>query len=250
LEEEFGTKECDMQQQVMSQEKNSGAYLVVYEQDSKRKTKLGEPNLKLDDDFRAHRIETHYASMHMDEEDTTKIAEREAKTSICEREQENINAQGLHCNVDDVDDGQSHCDETHVDDDYKVICELVNPIAVDVLGEVEIFNEINNEHIHAWISHHSVDENHVDMCGFLLEIGIDSGNMVSEMFDETLKVEAATLSPRYEVVVSVHEAVCHLETVDDQEKYKVIEEFLMRISTKNITMGDKLHAVEKKIDVE
>ena len=30
----------------------------------------------------------------------------------------------------------------------------------------------------------------------------------------------------------------------------MIEEFLMRISTNNITVEDNLHAVEKKVDIE
>jgi len=32
----------------------------------------------VDDNFQDHKIETHYASMHMDEEDATKIVKREA----------------------------------------------------------------------------------------------------------------------------------------------------------------------------
>ena len=43
----------------------------VDEKDSRRKTKLGE---------------THYASMHMDEEDTTEIAKREFEAYVCEIE--------------------------------------------------------------------------------------------------------------------------------------------------------------------
>jgi len=49
-------------------------------------------------------METHYASMHMDEEDATRIEEREVEASLCETEQEKINVQGFHCNVDDLDD--------------------------------------------------------------------------------------------------------------------------------------------------
>lgn len=37
-----------------------------------------------------------------------------------EPKKEHINAQEIHCNMDGEDDGESHCDETHVDDDYKV----------------------------------------------------------------------------------------------------------------------------------
>ena len=42
LEAEFGARESDMQHQVMSQGKKSATDLRVYEQDSKRKTELGE----------------------------------------------------------------------------------------------------------------------------------------------------------------------------------------------------------------
>lgn len=84
-----------------------------------------------------HKIETHYASMQKDEEDATKIAKREVEASVCEVEQEHINTQRLHCNVDGADHGESQCDETHVDDDYKVRCELVNLAATDGFGEVK-----------------------------------------------------------------------------------------------------------------
>lgn len=60
--------------------------------------------------------------------------------------------------MDDVDDCESHYDATHVDDDCKVISECVNPSAVDGFGEVEI----DNEHMHAQISHHGGDEHYVD----------------------------------------------------------------------------------------
>ena len=39
----------------------------------------------------------------------------------------------------------SQCDQTHVDDDYRVTCELVNLVATNEFGEVEIVNE----HMHA-----------------------------------------------------------------------------------------------------
>jgi len=65
-----------------------------------------------------------------------------------------------------------------------------------------------------------------------------------------LKVEAAIVATRYEVVGTAHEAVCNLAAVDDKEQDKVIEEFLMRISTNNITVEDNLHAVEKKANVQ
>ena len=91
--------------------------------------------------------------------------------------------------MDGAGNGESHYDEAHVDDDCKVRCELANPIVADGFGEVEIVNEIENEHMHARISHHSVDENYVDdVCGFFFERRIDCGNMVSTMFDEELKV--------------------------------------------------------------
>lgn len=186
LEAEFGTRESGMQQQVMSQAKKSAVDLSIDVQDSERKTELGESHSKVDDGCQDHKIETHYASMHMDEEGAIKIAEREAGASVCKTKQDQINAQGLHCHVDDTNDGESHCGEIHVDDNYKEICELVNLAAIDEFGEVEIVNEIGNQHMHARISHHSVDEHYIDdMCGFFFEIGIDCGNMVNEMFDET-----------------------------------------------------------------
>lgn len=55
--------------------------------------------------------ETNYENMHMDEEDATKTAEIEVEDFVCETKQDNINAQGLHCNVDGVDDGESHCEK-------------------------------------------------------------------------------------------------------------------------------------------
>ena len=74
----------------MPQTKKSVAYLSVYEQGSKRKTKLGEPYSKVDDDCQDHKIETHYARMNVDEEYATKIAKREAKAFACEIEQEKM----------------------------------------------------------------------------------------------------------------------------------------------------------------
>jgi len=43
--------------------------------------------------------------------------------------------------VDGADDCESHCDKTHMDDDCKVRCALVNSTAVDEFGEVENVNE-------------------------------------------------------------------------------------------------------------
>ena len=169
LEAEFGARESDIQQQVMSRAKKSVADLRIDEQACERKIELEECNSKVDDSCQGHKIETHYTSMHMDEEYAAKIAETEFEASVCETKQEHINAQGLHCNVDDTD-GESLCGETHVNYDCKVICELVNPIAPNGFGEVEIVNEIDNEHTHARISHHSVDEHYVDiMRGFFLK---------------------------------------------------------------------------------
>lgn len=55
--------------------------------------------------------------------------------------------------------GESHYDETHVDDDYKVRCAFLHPIAIDDFVEVKI----SNEHMHDHISHNRVDENYVDV---------------------------------------------------------------------------------------
>jgi len=64
---------------------------------------------------------------------------------------------------------------------------LMNPTTNDEFGEVENFNE----HMHALIYNHKVDENYVDeICGLFFETRIDCGNMESAMFDEELKVEA------------------------------------------------------------
>ena len=79
---------------------------------------------------------------------------------------------------------------------------------------------------------------------------IDCAKMVSAMFDEALKFEAAIIAARYEAVGTTHEAVCHLASVDGQEHDKVIEEFFMRISTNAIIVEDNLHVVEKKTVVK
>ena len=120
-EQEFGARGSYMQQHVMSQAKKSSIDLRIDEQDSEKKIDLGESHSNVDDGCQGHKIKTHYASIHMDEEDATKIAEREEGASVCEAEQEHINAQGIHCSVDDADDYESPCDETHVDDDCKII---------------------------------------------------------------------------------------------------------------------------------
>jgi len=93
----------------------------------------------------------------------------------------------------------------------------VNPTTADGFGEVETLNEIDIEHMHAQIPHHSVDEHYVDdMCGFFIETKIDCGNIVNTMFDEELKVDVSTVETRYEAVGTAHEAICHLAVVDDQ----------------------------------
>lgn len=43
--------------------------------------------------------------------------------------------------MDGEGDVKSHCDDTHVDDDYKLRCELVNLATTNEFGEVEIINE-------------------------------------------------------------------------------------------------------------
>ena len=73
-----------MQQHVMSQEKKSVADLGIDEQEFERKIDLGESHSKVDDGCQGHKIKTHYANMHMDEEDATKIAKREDGPFICE----------------------------------------------------------------------------------------------------------------------------------------------------------------------
>ena len=114
--------------------------------------------------------------------------------------------------MDGADNGESHYDETYVDDDCKVRCALVNPITVDEFGEVEIVNE----HMHVEISHHKVDGNYVDqICGPFFEIRTDCGSMESAMFYEESKVEAITVAITYEeIVVISHEVVCDLATID------------------------------------
>ena len=98
-------------------------------------------------------------------------------------------------------------------------CELVNPTTTYEFGIV-------NEHMHAWITHHRVDEHYVDdMCGFIFEIGIDCGNMVSAMFDEEMKAKASIVEESYEVIGTTHEVVHDLAVANCQEKDKVIEVF-------------------------
>lgn len=80
-------------------------------------------------------------------------------------------------------------------------------------GEVESFND----HMHAQISHHRVDENYVDeICGLFFEIGTNCGNIRSAMFDEELKVESMTIVASYEAIVRIyHEVVRDLEKCVD-----------------------------------
>ena len=68
---------------------------------------------------------------------------------------------------------------------------LMNPKTNDEFGEVEIINE----HKHAQINDHRVDENYFDeICGLFFETRIDCGNMESAMFDEELKVETTIVA--------------------------------------------------------
>ena len=130
--------------------------------------------------------------------------------------------------MDGAEDGESHCDETHVDDDCKVKCAFVNPSRASEFGKAEI----GNEHMHARISYHSVDAHYFDvMCGFIFETRIYYGNIVHFVFDEALKVEVAFVAARYEIVETAHKAVHDLAAANEQEEDKVIEEFLMRIYT-------------------
>ena len=53
-----------------------------------------------------------------------------------------------------------------MDDGYKVRYALVNPTVADEFGEVQFVND----HMHAQITHHRVDEHYVDdMCDFFLK---------------------------------------------------------------------------------
>ena len=71
--------------------------------------------------------------------------------------------------------------------------------------------------------------------------------MVSAMFDEVLKVEATFVAARYARVETTHETVHDLEATNGQEDDKVIEDFLMRISTNSITVEDNPQTVENKV---
>lgn len=132
------------------------AYLRVDEQDSDWTIELRESHSKVDDGREDYKSETHDVDMHMDEEDVTKIVEREVEASMCEIEQEHVNSQTLHCDVDVVDNGESHYEKTCVDDDCKVKCALVNLATANEFDDAEIVNE----HTHAQISHHRVDEHY------------------------------------------------------------------------------------------
>ena len=76
----------------------------------------------MDDGHEDYKSETHYANMHMDEEDVVNIAEREVESPVYETEQQHINSRGLHCNMDGSDDGESHYEKTNVDNCCKVRC--------------------------------------------------------------------------------------------------------------------------------
>jgi len=49
--------------------------------------------------------------------------------------------------------------------------------------------------------------------------------MVSAMFDEEFKVEAANVKTIYAMVGTTHEAICDLAAMNDQEEDKVLEYF-------------------------
>ena len=55
--------------------------------------------------------------MHMDEEYATEIAERKVEAFVCETEQDHINAQAFHCNMDGADDGETHYASMHMDEE-------------------------------------------------------------------------------------------------------------------------------------
>ena len=99
LESKFSARGSDMQQQDVSHSVESTAILRVDKQDSERISELEESQSKVDDGCEDYKSETHEADMHMDEEGEANIAERETQSTMCEGEQEHINAQGLCCKV-------------------------------------------------------------------------------------------------------------------------------------------------------
>lgn len=50
--------------------------------------------------------------------------------------------------MDGTEDGESHYDKTHMDDDWKVRCALANPTGFGEFGKAEIVNEIDSDHMH------------------------------------------------------------------------------------------------------
>jgi len=82
LEEEFGARGSDMQQQYVSQFVEL-AYLRLDKKDFKRTIDLGESQSKVDDGRENYKSETHNVYMHMDGEDATNITEREVEASAC-----------------------------------------------------------------------------------------------------------------------------------------------------------------------
>lgn len=66
----------------MSQSLESTTNPRVDEKDSKKTTELGESHSKGNDGNENHKNETHYADIHMDEEDAAKIVEREVEASM------------------------------------------------------------------------------------------------------------------------------------------------------------------------
>lgn len=75
-----------MSQSVEESIKKLVANMRINEQDSRRKKKLGESNSKVDEGHEDFKCETHYADVHMDEEDRANIIGREVETFACEVE--------------------------------------------------------------------------------------------------------------------------------------------------------------------
>lgn len=79
--------------------------------------------------------------------------------------------------------------------------------------------------MHAHISQHRVDVHYVnDICGIFFETMIDSGNMVSAMFDEELKVEVEHESIKCELAreKASQVRVCHDSILSKLGHYIII----------------------------
>lgn len=90
MEVEFGTKEGDIRQQEVPQSVESATDLRVNEKYSRKTTELGESHSKVDDCHKEYKSETHYAGMHMYEEDSRNIAKREIRASLCVKQSKSI----------------------------------------------------------------------------------------------------------------------------------------------------------------